>query len=66
MITARWLNSLHENINMYLEAYARRLQQSVELLHDKYSVTLHDLLAERDEATKALDGYLKELGYTNA
>ena len=63
LITARWLNSLHEIINVYLEAHARGLQQKVELLHDKYSVTLNDLLSERDAATKELDVYLKELGY---
>lgn len=63
LITQRWLATLHDNIAVYLEAHARRLQQSVELLHDKYSVTLTDLLSERDEATKELNGYLKELGY---
>ncbi len=63
LITQRWLATLHDNIAVYLEAYARHLQQNVELLHDKYSVTLTNLLAERDEATKELDGFLKELGY---
>lgn len=63
LITKRWLATLHDNIAVYLEAHARRLQQSVELLHDKYSVTLHDMLAERDEATNKLDEFLKELGY---
>lgn len=63
LITQRWLATLHDNIVVYLEAHARRLQQSVELLHDKYSVTLHDMLEERDEATKLLDEFLKELGY---
>ena len=63
LITQRWLGTLHDNIAVYLEAHARRLQQSVELLHDKYSVTLNDLLSERDAATKELDVYLKELGY---
>ena len=63
LITQRWLATLHDNIAVYLEAHARRLQQSVELLHDKYSVTLADLLSERDEATKLLDEFLKELGY---
>ena len=63
LITQRWLATLHDNIAVYLEAHARHLQQSVELLHDKYSVTLNDLLEERDEATKELDDYLKELGY---
>lgn len=63
LITARWLNSLHGIINVYLEAHARGLQQKVELIYDKYSVTLNDLLSERDAATKELDVYLKELGY---
>ncbi len=66
LITQRWLATLHDNIVVYLEAHARRLQQSVELLHDKYSVTLQNLIEERDEATKVLDDYLKELGYANA
>ena len=66
LITQRWLATLHDNIAVYLEAHARRLQQSVELLHDKYSVTLQNLIEERDEATKVLDDYLKELGYANA
>jgi len=63
LITARWLNSLHDNINVYLEAHARRLQQRVELIHDKYSVTLSTLISDRDKATEELNGYLKELGY---
>ena len=63
LITQRWLATLHDNIAVYLEAHARHLQQSMELLHDKYSVTLHDMLAERDEATNKLDEFLKELGY---
>ncbi|MBQ4474880.1 MAG: hypothetical protein II935_01675 [Bacteroidales bacterium] len=63
LITQRWLATLHDNIAVYLEAHARRLQQSVELIYDKYSVTLQNLIEERDEATKLLDEFLKELGY---
>lgn len=63
LITQRWLATLHDNIAVYLEAHARRLQQSVELLHDKYSVTLRNLIEERDAATEELNKYLKELGY---
>ncbi|MBR6456822.1 MAG: hypothetical protein IKS72_07870, partial [Prevotella sp.] len=63
LITRRWLATLHDNIAVYLETHARRLQQSVELLYEKYFVTLQKMLEERDEATKELDGYLKELGY---
>ena len=63
LITARWLQTLHETIAVYLEAHARTLQQRVELLHDKYTVTLTALIAERQRATEQLDAYLKELGY---
>ena len=63
LITQRWLATLHDNIAVYLEVHARRLQQSVELLHDKYSVTLQNLIEERDAATEELNKYLKELGY---
>lgn len=63
LITSRWLSTLHETINAYLEAHTRHLQQSVELLHDKYSVTLTSLIEERDAATEELENYLIELGY---
>lgn len=63
LITQRWLATLHQNIAVYLDAHARDLQQRIETLYDKYSITLNNLLAERDNATKELDGYLKELGY---
>jgi len=63
LITARWLNSLHDNINLYLEAHARGLQQRVELIYDKYSVTLSALIDDRNKVTKELNEFLIELGY---
>lgn len=63
LIMARWLRTLHETISQYLEAHARNLQQSVELLYDKYSITLGMLISERKQATDNLEDYLKELGY---
>lgn len=63
LITARWLKTLHDTILQYLEAHARALQQCVELLYDKYSVTLGMLVSERQQATDELEKYLKELGY---
>ena len=65
LISARWLQTLHETIAVYLEAHARKLQQDIELLHDKYTVTLTALIAERQRATEQLDAYLKELGYVS-
>jgi len=63
LIQALWLEKLHNTINGYLEAHARKLQQAVEELHDKYTVTLTDILDERDKYTKELNKYLEELGY---
>ena len=63
LITQRWLDTLHNNIDVYLEAHARRMQQGVELLFDKYTVTLKALIDKRNDATEELNGYLKELGY---
>lgn len=63
LICERWLKTLHDTVNVYLEAHTRRLQQAVELLYDKYSVTLTSLIEERKAATNELDNYLIELGY---
>lgn len=63
LICERWLKTLHDTVNVYLEAHTRRLQQAVELLYEKYSVTLTSLIEERDAATEELENYLIELGY---
>lgn len=63
LICERWLKTLHDTVNVYLEAHTRRLQQAVELLYDKYSVTLTSLIEERKAATNELENYLIELGY---
>jgi type I restriction enzyme M protein len=63
LIINRWLNILHGTVNSYLEVHTRRLQQSVEELYDKYTVTLTDILMERDALTNELNQYLEELGY---
>lgn len=63
LITARWLQTLHITIGVYLETHARKLQQNIELLYDKYTVTLTALIDERQRATDELNKYLKELGY---
>lgn len=63
LITARWLNTLHATILQYLDAHTQKLQQCVELLYDKYSITLGTLINQRQQATDELDIFLKELGY---
>lgn len=63
LILKRWNNVLHNTINSYLEVHTRQLQQAVEELHDKYTVTLTDILTKRETYTKELNKYLEELGY---
>ena len=63
LIINRWHTKLHSTINSYLEVHTRQLQQAVEELHDKYTVTLTDILAERETYTKELNQFLEELGY---
>jgi len=63
LIMARWFRTLQSTINSYLEIHSRNLQQAIEAMYDKYTVTLSDILKERDKATTELNKYLKELGY---
>ena len=63
LILARWRGTLETTIRSYLDAHARTLQQALEHLFDKYTVTLKQILADRDAATTQLNAFLKELGY---
>lgn len=63
LIVARWLRTLQTTINSYLETHTRNLQQAIEAMYDKYTVTLSEILKERDDATAELNKYLEELGY---
>ena len=63
LIINRWLSKLYSTISSYLDAHTRHLQQAVEELHDKYTVTLTNILTERDTYTQELNRFLEELGY---
>lgn len=63
LILARWYRTLASTISAYVEAHLRSVIASVENLHDKYTVTLGNLLSGRNDAAKRLDGFLAELGY---
>lgn len=54
---------LSETIKEYLDSHIRKLQQIIEGIYDKYTVTLGSMISERDSAVTELDSYLKELGY---
>jgi len=63
LILKRWLKVLHSTIKGYLQTHQRRLLQSVENLHDKYTTPLHHILNEREKETQLLNAFLIELGY---
>ena len=63
LILARFLKTLLAEYDVRLKGYVTELIKAVENLHNKYAVTAETIANGRDEATKALDGFLKELGY---
>lgn len=54
---------LSDTINEYLDSHIRKLQQLIEKIYDKYTVTLGTMISERDKAVAELDSFMKELGY---
>ena len=63
LILKRWQATLHQTINGYLQTHGRQLLLAVENLHDKYIITLHSILSEREKETALLNSFLMELGY---
>jgi type I restriction enzyme M protein len=63
LILARWEHTLYTTVEEYLAQYSRSLRSAVENLWEKYHQPLHTILSKRDEASKELAYYLKELGY---
>jgi len=63
LILDRWLCTLHGTVTDYLAQYGRDLRSRLDWLWDNYHQPLHSILAERDEASRELEGFLRELGY---
>lgn len=63
LILKRFLKTLLAEYDVRLKAYVTELIKAVENLHNKYAVTAETISNDRDEATRTLDGFLKELGY---
>lgn len=63
LIMQRWLQTLQQTINDYLQAHQRQLLQAVENIWEKYTTTLHSILEEREKETELLNQFLVELGY---
>ena len=63
LILKRWLKTLQDTVNSYLQTHKRDLLQAVENLWQKYTTPLSTILSEREEETQLLNKFLKELGY---
>ncbi len=63
LILQRFKQALDQEYQAYIRAYQQGLTKAVENLWDKYAVTLKEILAERDQVSEELDGFLRELGY---
>ncbi len=48
---------------VYVNQYQRELQSKLELIYDKYTITLNQILNGRNDEAEQLNEYLKELGY---
>ena len=63
LIMKRWLRTLQQTVNDYLQAHQRQLLLAVENVWEKYTVPLHSVLEAREKETKLLNTFLIELGY---
>jgi type I restriction enzyme M protein len=61
LITERWFAKLGSLLLTYLEVHTRKLQQAIEQIYDNYTLTLEQILKERDDNTAVLNQYLQEL-----
>jgi type I restriction enzyme M protein len=63
LILARWKNVLSTTIMTYVADYQRGFLNLLENLFVKYTVTINEILEEREKESAQLAGFLKELGY---
>lgn len=63
LIEARFKQELVGGYQTYVRAITSSLVKAVENLHNKYAVTVKEVVAERDREAALLEGFMKELGY---
>jgi type I restriction enzyme M protein len=63
LIEARFKLQMVTSYAYYLRNFVSQLIKAVENLHNKYAVTVKDILTERGEQVTALNQFLVELGY---
>lgn len=63
LIEERFRKQMQSSYNQFLRQIVTQLVKAIENLHEKYAVTVKDILSERDQQAELLDGFLQELGY---
>jgi type I restriction enzyme M protein len=63
LILARFRGMLAERYDGYLRVYLRACIAAVENLWSKYTVTMKEIVAQRDREAELLNQFLVELGY---
>lgn len=63
LILNRWLRTLQQTVNDYLQAHQRQLLQAVENVWEKYTTPLNIIVSVREQETEQLENYLLEMGY---
>ena len=63
LIMQRWLQTLQQTVNDYLQSHQRQLLQAVENVWEKYTTPLNEIVTVRERETELLENYLLELGY---
>jgi type I restriction enzyme M protein len=63
LIEIQFRQDLRLDFAAYVRGLSTNLTSVVENMHNKYAVTVKQILAERDRDAALLDGYMMELGY---
>ncbi len=63
LIEARFKQQMVDSYAHYLRQLVTQLIKAVENLHNKYSITVKDILNEREQQANLLNKFLVELGY---
>jgi len=63
LIEQRFKQQMQDSYNQYIRQLVASLVKTTENLHNKYAVTMKDMLRERDQQAALLGDFLQELGY---
>ncbi|MEZ8321546.1 restriction endonuclease subunit S, partial [Vibrio splendidus] len=63
LIEARFKKDLETDFNAYIQSITTTLVKAVENLHNKYAVTVKEILIQREQEGEMFNIFMKELGY---